>query len=99
MKKRQDLDNRINGILKIQTTMADNIELIAMGEAENDQSIVADAEKALAALKKDVAAAVFAVYGPGAVQADEAPVPAVKVTAKEALKRPATPADRVCALS
>ena len=57
MKKRQDLDNRINGILKIQTTMADNIELIAMGEAENDQSIVADAEKALAALKKDVAAA------------------------------------------
>jgi peptide chain release factor 2 len=57
MKKRQDLDNRINGILKIQTTMADNIELIAMGEAEADESIVADAEKSLAALKKDVASA------------------------------------------
>ncbi|MDE2447182.1 MAG: peptide chain release factor 2 [Alphaproteobacteria bacterium] len=57
MRKRQDLDNRINGILKIQTTMADNIELIAMGEAEGDQSIVAEAEKSLAGLKADVAAA------------------------------------------
>ena len=57
MRRRQDLDNRIGGILKIQTSLADNIELIAMGEAEGDQSIVADAERALAALKKDVAAA------------------------------------------
>ncbi|MEO6606915.1 MAG: peptide chain release factor 2 [Aestuariivirga sp.] len=56
MKRRQDLDNRINGILRIERTVSDNVELIAMGEAEGDPSIVAEAEKALAALKTDVAA-------------------------------------------
>ena len=54
MKRRQDLDNRINGILRIERTVSDNVELIAMGEAEGDPSIVAEAEKALAALKTDV---------------------------------------------
>ncbi|MEO6610521.1 MAG: peptide chain release factor 2, partial [Aestuariivirga sp.] len=56
MKRRQDLDNRINGILRIERTVSDNVELIAMGEAEGDPSIVTEAEKALAALKTDVAA-------------------------------------------
>ena len=54
MRKRQDLDNRINGILKVQQALKDNAELIEMGEAEGDQSIVADAEKAIMALMKDV---------------------------------------------
>jgi peptide chain release factor 2 len=56
MKRRQDLDNRINGILRIERTVSDNVELIAMGEAEGDPSIVTEAEKSLAALKTDVAA-------------------------------------------
>ncbi len=56
MKRRQELDGRINGILKIEQSVADNTELIAMGEAEGDASIVTEAEKALQALKKDVAA-------------------------------------------
>ena len=56
MKRRQDLDNRINGILRIERTVSDNVELIAMGEAEGDPSIVAEAEKALGAVKTDVAA-------------------------------------------
>lgn len=56
MKRRQDLDNRINGILRIERQVSDNIELIAMGEAEGDPSIVTEAEKSLAALKSDVAA-------------------------------------------
>jgi peptide chain release factor 2 len=55
MRKRQDLDNRINGILKIEQALKDNAELIEMGEAEGDQSIVNDAEKAIAALGGDVA--------------------------------------------
>ncbi len=54
MRKRQDLDNRISGILKIQQALKDNAELIEMGEAEADQSIVNDAEKAIAALGGDV---------------------------------------------
>ncbi len=56
MRRRQELDTRINGILRIQSTISDSVELIAMGEAEGDQSIITDAEKALFALKTDVSA-------------------------------------------
>jgi len=56
MKRRQELDGRINGILKIEQSVADNRELIAMGEAEGDVSIITEAEKSLLALKRDVAA-------------------------------------------
>jgi peptide chain release factor 2 len=56
MKRRQELDTRIGGIKRIEQTISDSIELIGMGEAEGDQSIVGEAEKSLLALKKDVAA-------------------------------------------
>jgi peptide chain release factor 2 len=56
MRKRQDLDARINGILKIETTIRDNVEMIELGEAEGDQSIVVEAEKILMSLKSEVAA-------------------------------------------
>jgi len=56
MRRRQDLENRINGILRIEQGVADNIELIAMGESEGDASIVTEAEKAIAALQNEVAA-------------------------------------------
>ncbi len=55
MRRRQDLDTRINGILKIQQSVADNRDLIEMGEAENDQTIVREAEKSITALKNDIA--------------------------------------------
>ena len=54
MRKRQDLDNRISGIRKVEQALKDNAELIEMGEAEGDQSIVTEAEKAIMALMKDV---------------------------------------------
>jgi peptide chain release factor 2 len=56
MRRRQDLDNRINGILRIEQTIADSCELIEMGEAEGDAGIVKDAEKTLLSLNKEVAA-------------------------------------------
>jgi peptide chain release factor 2 len=56
MRRRQDLENRINGILRIEQGIADNVDLIAMGEEEGDQSIILEAEKSLAAMKADVAA-------------------------------------------
>lgn len=56
MRRRQDLENRIKGILKIEQAITDNSELIAMGEEEGDQAIVKDAEKAIAALQAEVAA-------------------------------------------
>jgi peptide chain release factor 2 len=55
MRKRQDLDNRINGILKLEQAIADNTGLIELGEIEGDQAIVSEAEKALIKLKEDVA--------------------------------------------
>ena len=55
MRERQDLDKRITMIRDLEQSIADNTELIEMGESEGDQSIVTDAEKALFALKPKVA--------------------------------------------
>jgi peptide chain release factor 2 len=54
MRRRQDLDLRINGIRGMEQTIADNVELIAMGEAEGDRSIIADAERVLTSLRPKV---------------------------------------------
>ncbi|MGH6854331.1 MAG: peptide chain release factor 2 [Aestuariivirga sp.] len=56
MRKRQDLDSRINNVLRIEQTIADNRELIELGELEGDRGIVSEAEKALMALRSEVAA-------------------------------------------
>ena len=55
MRKRQELEGRIALVTRLDQTIADNVELIAMGDAEGDQAIVADAEKALKTLKVEVA--------------------------------------------
>ena len=55
MRRRQDLDARINGVIELEQTIADNSGLIELGEIEGDQGIVAEAEKALLALKPKVA--------------------------------------------
>jgi peptide chain release factor 2 len=55
MRERQDLDKRITMIRDLEQSIADNTELIEMGESEGDQSIVTEAEKALLALRPKVA--------------------------------------------
>ncbi len=55
MKERQRLDEAVSGIRRLEQGLADNVELIAMGEEENDASVVTDAENALRALQKEVA--------------------------------------------
>ena len=55
MRKRTDLDGRIRAVLRLEQTIADSSELIAMGEAEGDQGIVREAEQALVRLKAEVA--------------------------------------------
>jgi peptide chain release factor 2 len=54
MRRRQDLDLRISGIRSMEQSIADNIELIEMGEAEGDLSIIADAERVLTSLRPKV---------------------------------------------
>ena len=55
MRKRQDLDSRIKTVLRLEQTIADNSELIALGEIEGDQGIVSEAEKAILAVRREVA--------------------------------------------
>jgi peptide chain release factor 2 len=55
MRERQDLDKRITMIRDLEQSIADNTELIEMGEMEGDKSIVTEAEKSLQALKPKVA--------------------------------------------
>ena len=55
MRKRQDLDGRIKMVQDLERTIADNTELIEMGEMEGDQGVVSEAEKALFAMKPKVA--------------------------------------------
>jgi peptide chain release factor 2 len=55
MRRRQELDNRLKLVTRLEQTIADNTGLIELGEAEGDHAIVAEAENALAALKDEVA--------------------------------------------
>lgn len=54
MREKNKLERQIAGIRSIEQTLNDNVELIVMGEAENDASIVGEAEKALTDLQKQV---------------------------------------------
>lgn len=47
MKERQHLDDSISGIRKLEQDLADNLELIEMGEMEDDQDVIQEAETAL----------------------------------------------------
>ena len=55
MRKRQDLESRINTVLGLERVIADSTGLIELGELEGDRSIVVEAEKALLKLKDEVA--------------------------------------------
>jgi peptide chain release factor 2 len=55
MRERQNLDKSINGLKKLESELADNIELIELGEAEDDASIVKDAEDSIRALRTEFA--------------------------------------------
>jgi peptide chain release factor 2 len=55
MRKRQDLDSRMKLVSRLEQAIADNTELVALGEAEGDPAVVAEAEGALVALKDEVA--------------------------------------------
>jgi len=55
MQERTSLEDSLGGIGKVERELEDNIGMIELGEAENDETVVADAEAALKALKKEVA--------------------------------------------
>ena len=55
MRERQQLEESINGVKRLEQQMKDNIELIELGEMEDDQDVVREAEEALKALKTESA--------------------------------------------
>jgi peptide chain release factor 2 len=55
MRRRQDLDDRINLVLRLERSITDHVDIIGLGEAEGDNAIVSEAEAALLKLKDEVA--------------------------------------------
>ena len=55
MRERTQLDSSIRGYRELENGVRDNVEMIKMAEAENDAGRVAEAEKALFALKETAA--------------------------------------------
>jgi len=53
MRERQALDEAMASYAKLERELTDNVELIALGEQESDQEVVAEAEKALKAIHRD----------------------------------------------
>ena len=54
MRRRQALDDAISSYRRLERDLTDNVALIEMGEQENDSEVVAEAETALASLRKEV---------------------------------------------
>jgi peptide chain release factor 2 len=54
MQERTSLGDALDSLRRIEQELADNIDLIEMGEAEKDQSIVAEAENGIERLKTEV---------------------------------------------
>src|SRR3954463_16623756 len=55
MRERTALENQLNGISRIERDLDDQLMLIELGEAEKDQSVIAEAEAALKALQDEAA--------------------------------------------
>jgi len=55
MRKRQDLETRMKLVTRLERAIADNSELIELGEVEQDLAVITEAEGALIALKEEVA--------------------------------------------
>jgi len=55
MRERQTLEDNINAINGFAQALSDNVELIELGEAEGDNSIVVEAEEAIRALRQQIA--------------------------------------------
>ncbi len=55
MQERTSLEDALSGIGKVERELKDNVDMIELGEAENDAGVVTEAENALKDLKKEVA--------------------------------------------
>ena len=56
MRERQKLSDAIDGYKALETGLTDNVDLIELGEAEEDAEVVSEAEEALADIREQAAA-------------------------------------------
>ena len=63
MQERTSLEDALTGIGKVERELEDNVGMIELGEAENDSGVVAEAEAALKALKKEIARRMITMVG------------------------------------
>ncbi len=54
MRKRQDLESRIGTVRRLEQTISDSVELIELGEMENDQSVIDEAETQIQQLQPEI---------------------------------------------
>jgi peptide chain release factor 2 len=55
MRERTALENQLNSIARVERELDDQVTMIELGEQENDQKVIGEAEAALKALKAEVA--------------------------------------------
>ena len=72
MRDRQKLADGIDGYKELAQGLTDNVELIELGELEDDQEIVTEAEQALADLKETAAAREIEALLSGEVDGNDA---------------------------
>ncbi len=72
MHERQQLDDRIGMCLAIERSLHDNVELIALGEAEGEDAVVDDARAALEALRGEAAKRELEILLSGEADANDA---------------------------
>jgi peptide chain release factor 2 len=54
MRERQELDDSITSVRKLEASLRDNVEMIGLGEEEGDEAIVAEAEEAIRAIAVEI---------------------------------------------
>lgn len=72
MRERQHLEKSISTILGLESDLNDNVEMIVLGEEEDDQEVITDAENALTALHKDLGKRQVQALLSGEVDANDA---------------------------
>ena len=53
MRERQQVETSLSAFDRIVRELDDNVELVALGEEEGDENVVAEAEKALVRLRQE----------------------------------------------
>jgi peptide chain release factor 2 len=72
MQERTSLGDALEAVRRIEQELSDQIEMIGLGEAEKDQSVIADAEARIAALRREVEARRFEALLSGEADGNDA---------------------------